>query len=289
MSISNFEGQILKEFGFSVQIGLELEFYLDSAFEGGEPASDESEFLAMIMLGVKQSCGVDLHSIGAEIAKGQYEVSLPPLPPEEALQAGNMLKQIVAKVADKYGKKVIFEAKPFDDLPGCGLHVHISLHDESNGGVNVFMRKSSGQGGYADESEELLCSVGGLCAAMLKDFAIFAPHEDSYKRFVVDVNSPFNNVPVNVSWGGNNRTTAIRIPASTIDENKRHIEHRVAGVDADMELVLEKIIQAIYVGLRDNINPPEKIYGNAYNEQYSFLEPFPKSLSLALNILNKEL
>lgn len=284
------EKSILEDFNATIKIGFEVEFYVDDPFK--PKSADENGFLANILLGLTRM-GITTLSIDREVAEGQYEISLSPEPVVKALENFNHLRNIVGRACGNYSKNPVFEAKPFDNLPGSGLHVHVSLHD-SVSDKNLFMRPSKEK-----ESEIMLNSVGGLLLTMLKDFTIFAPNESSYKRFTSVRNellskkspplSAYNNAPVNVSWGGNNRTTAIRIPASTIDETKRHIEHRVSGIDANESQVVEKILEGIYIGLKDKISPPEKIYGNAYDDQYNFLETFPETLSEALSFCNKYL
>jgi glutamine synthetase len=213
-----------------------------------------------------------------------YEISFNPKSSSEAISDLNKFKDILFKTAETFGFKAIYQPKPYDRKPGCGMHIHLGIFDKS--GQSKLTRISEYQ-----ESQYMLNVVGGLCSTILKNFTIFAPNEDSYKRFDASINvdqqssenqlASHNNAPVNVSWGGNNRTTAIRIPTSTIDENTRHIEHRVAGVDADPEKVIEAILEGVYIGLKEELQPPEKIYGNAFDEQYNFLEPFPKTLAEA--------
>lgn len=281
------EKNLLDEFNIKVRIGFEMEFYVDETFK--PRSADENGFLANILLGLTRM-EITTLSIDREVAEGQYEISLEVENVTKALENYEHLKNIIQRACDKYKRKALFEAKPFDNLPGSGLHVHIGLID-SFSEKNLLMRKGKEK---EEESDIMRYAIGGLCSTMIKDFCVFAPHDNSYRRFTAAKNqlvndeatplSAYNNAPVNVSWGGNNRTTALRIPASTIDETKRHIEHRVAGVDADASQVVEKILEGIYIGLKGKIEPPEKIYGNAYDEQYSFLEPFPESLEKALNI-----
>ncbi len=97
--------------------------------------------------------------------------------------------------------------------------------------------------------------------------AIFAPSPESYARFVAG-----SNAPLTVSWGANNRTTAIRLPDSAHD-NKR-IEHRVAGADADPEHVIAAILKGLYSGLKNRVDPGPQIYGDASLPMYG-LQAFP--------------
>jgi glutamine synthetase len=272
--LKQIEERLSDELGLFAFVAGEIEFYLEP--HPFRDSKKENEILAAILLKLKQE-SLEIEKLEKEVAEGQYEISLTPKPPHIAADEISRLKNSVAEAANALNMQAIFHPKPYDDKPGCGLHIHVGLHDKD--GNSVLIRDEE-----KNESEIMLHAIGGLCANMLKDFEVFAPNEESYKRFSAELNKvhedenpmvAHNNAPVNVSWGGNNRTTAIRIPASSVDETKRHIEHRVAGVDANPEAVIEKILEAIIAGLINKITPPEKIYGNAYDEQYSFLERFP--------------
>ena len=271
----------LKTLNLSIKIAGEIEFYLTNALSD----SQENDFLAKLLLNLTQQ-NITIWNIQKEVAPNQYEVSLQPADPETAIKNTNLLKKIIGETAKEFNSAALFEAKPFEHLPGCGLHIHIGVYDEHGKPVLGRLGKFGDRDG---ESEIMLHAIGGLCATMLKNFTSFAPAESSYKRFTASRNpaagdnplQAYNNAPVNVSWGGNNRTTAIRIPVSTIDEDSRHIEHRVAGADADVASVINAIVEGVYIGIKDKISPPEKIYGNAFDKQYSFLKPFPKTLDEA--------
>jgi glutamine synthetase len=275
-----FEQKILDEFGYTLQVAGEIEFYISPGFND---KSMDNQLLADILFHLSQN-HIAVKSIGFEVAPNQFEISFAPKQPEKAVEDLKKFKFVANKLCEIYEQKALFDAKPFDELPGSGLHIHISLHDKD--GKSLYRRISEGV-----ESQLLLNSVGGLCETMLKNFTAYAPSEASYKRYTFTRNqiaeddnpiSAHNNAPVNVSWGGNNRTVAIRIPTSTLNEDSRHIEFRVAGADADPSLVVEKIIEGIYFGIKNKITPQEKTYGNAYDAQYSYLVAFPKSLDEAI-------
>lgn len=277
-----YEKEIFDEFGLLPLIAGEVEFYLEPAPK--RLSEEENNFLKNVVEQFSRS-SVKLYRLDKETTVGQYEFSLLPQPPEIAANEINWAKEFITQVAQQENFHTIFDAKPYHDRAGSGMHIHISLLNKK--GENVLRRVSENT-----ESEPMLNVIGGLCSTMIKNFINFAPHENSYQRFTSARNNfdpslpmtAYNNAPINVSWGGNNRTTAIRIPTSTINEDNRHIEHRVSGADAKPEEVIEKILEGIYLGLKDNIQPPEKIFGNAYDKQYSHLTPFPKSLSEALEM-----
>jgi glutamine synthetase len=86
---------------------------------------------------------------------------------------------------------------------------------------------------------------------------LFAPHLNSYDRLVPD-----KHAPTAISWGYENRTSAIRIPAG--NPSARRIEHRVAGGDVNPYLMLAAILGAALTGLEDGVEPAPPVTGNAY-------------------------
>jgi glutamine synthetase len=59
---------------------------------------------------------------------------------------------------------------------------------------------------------------------------------------------------------------AIRVPESSMQN--RRLEHRVPGSDVNLVLVLERMIAAVEFGMKEALEPPEKIYGLAFESQY---------------------
>jgi glutamine synthetase len=88
---------------------------------------------------------------------------------------------------------------------------------------------------------------------------MFAPHANSYRRFVLNA-----FVPLNEAWGFNNRTVAMRIPHS--DPQNLRIEHRIAGADANPYLVAAAVLAGILQGLDDQGDPGAPVTGNAYEQ-----------------------
>jgi glutamine synthetase len=233
--------------GYNPITACEIEFYLH-----GAQSANLLDFWAEIQENCV-GCAVPIFKIEKERGREQFEVALCPETPEKSINSANLIKEIISKIAPKYGMIADFSAKPFADDFGSGLHIHIHL--ENSSGENLF---------YKDDlqmSDALMYSIGGLLAKMLDDMPIFAPHVGSSARFVAG-----NNVPLTVSWGANNRTTALRLPDS--EKNKKRIEHRVAGADADVGDVVFSILAAIDFGIKNKIKPPAQIYGDASLEMY---------------------
>lgn len=186
----------------------------------------------------------------SETGLGQFEVNL--MHCDDALRAADdawLFKMLVKGLARRHGFAASFMAKPYPEYSGSGLHTHFSLI--GNDGRNVF--DSGGPKGSA----LLKNAVAGCLNAMHDSTLIFAPHQNSYERLV-----PGKHAPTAISWGYENRTSALRIPAGST--SSRRIEHRVAGGDANPYLMLAAILGAALDGIEKAMEPPAPIVGNAY-------------------------
>lgn len=183
----------------------------------------------------------------SEYSPGQFEVNLHHVnDPVLACDHAVLLKRAVKAAARSNDLSATFMAKPFADISGSGLHVHVSLLDDD--GNNVFAGTSR-DGAFSDN---LRHAIGGLGEMMAECTAIFAPNANSYRRF-----APNAYVPATPSWGENHRSVALRIPLSS-DSNKR-VEHRVAGADSNPYLVVASILAGIHHGITQKCEPGQMI------------------------------
>lgn len=195
--------------------------------------------------------GLPIDTMVSEAAPGQFEVNLKHrADPMAAADDGVMLRRLVCEVARKHGLKASFMAKPFIDVAGNGLHVHVSLLDGL--GHNVFADPVTGD-------RLLKHCIGGLIDTMNAATLLFVPTWNGYRRM-----QPRSYAPTTASWGYNNRSVGVRIPASPAEA--RRLEHRIAGADANPYLVLAAIFAGMLEGLEREINPPPVIVRNAYDE-----------------------
>ena len=261
-----------KDLGLTPVVAFELEFYLldparDAAGLPQPPISPETgrRESSLQVYGIHEIDGFaaflrDVEAAGAaqkvpaniataEFAPGQYEINLHHV--DDALAAADhaaLLRHIIRSVARRHGVEASFMSKPFLEQTGNGMHVHISLLDKR--GRNVFAAESP------LGSETLHHAVGGLMATMAEAMAIFAPNVNAFRRF-----GPNLFVPVNRSWGANNRSVAFRIPSGPPDS--RRIEHRFAGAEANSYLVLAAILAGIHHGISNRLDPGPASEGNA--------------------------
>jgi glutamine synthetase len=241
---------------------LELEFYLctnksDPAdamrttgiapgqVYGLDPLDDQDAFLSTLA----EFCaaqGLPAKSAVSEYAPDQFEVNLGHVDsPLGAADHAFQLKRAAKAAARRQGQLATFMAKPWARQSASGLHVHVSLDDRD--GANRF----------AGDERMLAQAIAGLQATMAEAMLLFAPNANSYRRL-----RPLSYAPTAPTWGHNNRTVAIRVPAGT--PSARRVEHRVAGADANPYLVLAAVLAGIHHGLSRELEPGAPITGNAY-------------------------
>jgi glutamine synthetase len=201
----------------------------------------------------------------AEYGPGQYEVNLRHAPDalrvcDEALR----FKRAVKSVARAQGCEATFLAKPYRDMAGSGLHVHVSLLDAS--GKNIFAAANP------LDSRPLRHVIAGTLATLADGMALCAPGPNSYRRFRAEA-----YVPLHPTWSINNRGSAIRVPAS--DPDNLRIEHRLAGADANPYLVLAWVLAGMLHGLERALEPPAVLTGNAYEQDG---DPLPVTWAQAI-------
>jgi glutamine synthetase len=234
-------GAVLARFarlGLTPVVAIEYEFYLVDAQRGADgqpqpprgPLTGRREFRTQInamtdlneysslLTAIDDACqaqAVPATSALAEYGPGQYEVNLRHAPDtlrvcDEALR----FKRIVKSVARAHGCDATFLPKPYRDMAGSGLHIHVSLLDGQ--GRNIFAAPAP------LDSAPLRHVIAGTLATLGDGMALCAPGPNSYRRFRAEA-----YVPLHPTWSINNRGSAIRVPAS--DSANLRIEHRLSG------------------------------------------------------------
>ena len=194
--------------------------------------------------------GVPLEGAISEFAPSQVELTLKHKP--DALRACDdalLYKRMAKGVALRHGCEATFMAKPWADKAGNGFHVHVSFND------------ADGNNLCADEDPEgstmLRQAIAGMKALLGEGMAILAPNANSYRRFKAN-----SYAPVAATWGVNNRTVSLRIPAGPAPT--RHVEHRVAGADGNPYLVMAVLLASAHHGLTQKLDPGPAVVGDGY-------------------------
>jgi len=235
----------------------------------------ELDYYGEILREIEDAChaqNIPAYTASAEYAPGQFEINLKHCNSAvEAADHAALLRRAVTCIAHKHGFRASFMAKPFLELAGNGLHVHVSVLDGR--GANIFADGDDGVLG----NDVLRHAVGGMQTALAQSMAIYAPNVNSYRRF-----QPNIYVPVGPSWGANNRSLAFRVP--TGDSDSRRIEHRIAGADANPYLTLAAILAGLHHGIKNKIDPGAPGEGNTGAERDPSM---PRTLDQALEMFGK--
>lgn len=198
--------------------------------------------------------GITAETLISEYAPGQFELTLHYR--DDAMRAADdlvRLKRIVRFQARRFGVVACFMAKPIADYAGSGMHLHVSLWDGA--GRNLFAESPG-----APWTDTIRHAMGGMLATMGESMLVFAPHANSWRRFAAQ-----SYAPVAATWGVNNRSVALRIPAGP--PASRRIEHRPSGVDANPWLVGATVLAAVRHGLAGRIDPGPETTGNGYDTE----------------------
>jgi glutamine synthetase len=188
-----------------------------------------------------------------ESAPSQYEINMQHVPsPVLAAKQILMMKRLIKGVAHKHGLVASFMPKPFEDEAGNGMHVHCSVLDEQ--GNNIF------DDGTEHGTPLLHHAIAGCLQHMADSMMVFSPGFNGYRRF-----QPGTHAPTYPSWGYENRTVAVRVPAGS--HAARRLEHRVAGADCNPYLQFAVVLAAMFDGIEQRASPGKPTKGDGYSQK----------------------
>ena len=233
--------QFYEDYNLIPIIGVEIEFYL----------SHNMDITKFEMLSRKHLTRFKISKIKKEKGNNQFEIDLPPS--ENLIKYIKNIfevKDILKKTAQQLNGYIDFSPKPFLNDYGNSMHFHINFNPEFN-------------------DHYIGLAIQGLCHYMLDTLLVFMPNTIDYLR----INKEFM-APTHISYGGNNRSVAVRIP----DAFPKRLEHRLSSPETDPYIAIFTILKSILLALKspNALQKIEKIYGNAFDPQYN-LVPLPKS------------
>jgi glutamine synthetase len=165
-----------------------------------------------------------------------------------------LLKRTIREAALAHDIYATFMAKPIATEPGSAMHVHQSVLLTETG-RNIF---SDEEGRPTDRFFQF---ISGQQRYLPSVTCMLAPYVNSYRRLVRG-----GSAPVNVAWGYDNRTTGLRIPASS--PGNRRVENRVPSSDANPYLALAASLACGYLGLVEGAAPSEPVQGVARSDEF---------------------
>ena len=195
-----------------------------------------------------------------EDANGQFEINFGYADALTTADRYTFFKMMTSKYAQRYGAIATYMAKPFEDRPGSGGHIHYHLANATTG-QNLFVDEEDPRG--LGLSEIAYNFIGGVFAHAPALCAVMSPTVNCYKRLqvgpiFVDPNSEFVWPPAFVSYGDNNRTQMIRTAGPG------NLEERSMSSACNPYLAWGAYVMAGMDGIRRKLDPGEPYLGNLY-------------------------
>lgn len=211
---------------------------------------------------------IPIEGLHTETGPGVYEAAITHCNVLEAADKAILLKAAVKEIAYKHGIMASFMAKWNEQLPGCSGHIHQSLWD-LNAATNLFYNADN-----KDNISDLMKHyIAGQLHCMPHILPMYAPTTNSYKRLVEGAWAP-----TTVSWGYENRTTALRAIAPS--SSYARVETRVPGADSNPYLAIAASLASGLYGIRNKLLiPSSPVKGNAYADKS--LARLPDNLNIA--------
>ncbi|MEA2196987.1 MAG: glutamine synthetase [Solirubrobacteraceae bacterium] len=259
--------------GYELKLGAELEYFLirrnpDGSIEPADPLDTlelpcydmraltrNLDFVSIVSQAVT-GLGWDNYATDHEDANGQFEQNFAFADALTTCDRAVFFRYMVESLAQERGLIATFMPKPFAHLTGNGCHFHVSLWRD---GVNLFERDPSDDPRGLGLSELAYQFLAGLKAHAKAYIAVTAPTVNSYKRLAVGApTSGATWAPAYVSYGYNNRTQMLRIPAPG------RIEDRTVDGSCNPYLAATAMLSAGLDGIERGLDPGDPNSANLY-------------------------
>ena len=258
--------------GYQIEIGSEFEFYLFLADETGNNTyipldnagymdiapEDGGEDVRKNICLTLEEMGLYPEASHHEEGPGQNEIDFLHSNPLRSADDAATFKWVVKTTAKANGLVADFSPKPLKVESGNGMHINISISDK-NSKTNLTKP-----------------FMAGILRRLAEISLFLNPSPKSYERL-----GSFK-APRYVSWSIQNRSQAIRIPA-TRNQTKR-IELRSPDCLANPYLAYLLVIEAGLEGIQDNLEPQPSIDVNLFEageEILSKMQPLPHNIQEA--------
>lgn len=262
-----------EDMGFSMQLGMEAEFFVFA--EDNEkptpvsplphldkPAYDTTRILHNLewlaeLVNAMNTLGWDVYSFDHEDGIGQFEIDFAYADVGTMADRYVLLRMMASAIAGRHGAYACFMPKPFGERTGSGAHFNMSLADARTG-ENLFDSADDPRGcGLSELGYQFLAGVLKHLPAIM---ATVAPTVNSYKRLVKQGSmSGFTWAPIFACYGNNNRTNAMRIP-----KGGGRVELRAADSACNPYLGAAMCLAAGLEGIAESLDPGEPNTDNMY-------------------------
>jgi len=199
---------------------------------------------------------VPLEGIHTETGPGVYEAALMHDHVLAAADKAVLFKTAAKEIAYKHGIVASFMAKWNETLPGCSGHVHQSLWDKDQT-KNLFY-SADGEHNMSELHRQYLA---GQLYCLPYILPMYAPTINSYKRLVEGAWAP-----TTVTWGVDNRTTALRVLHPS--EGYTRLETRIPGADTNPYLAMAAALASGLYGIKNKLELKiPATQGNGYKDK----------------------
>jgi len=262
------------ECGIELMVGTEIEFYLLKLDEKGEATKepfdkagyldiapeDKGENIRRDICFTLEQMGITPEASHHEEGPGQNEIDFHYADALTASDNVATFKWIVSTKAAANGLYADFSPKPIKDKSGNGMHINLSC----------------------GKNEELLPYVLGGIYNRIEEITYFLnPTENSYERL------GSSKAPKYLSWGKENRSALIRVPAS---KKGHRLEIRSPDPKCNTYIALTLLIEAAIEGIKNKATAPSPTEENLFDEKTASslgLKTLPRSLEEAKEIAKK--
>ncbi|MFL5866032.1 MAG: glutamine synthetase family protein [Thermoleophilaceae bacterium] len=187
--------------------------------------------------------GMRVENSKGECNFGQHEINFHYADALTAADDHAIYKNGAKEIAAQEGYSITFIAK-LDEREGNSCHIHLSLGNEDGGNV------------FGGDEKLFHHFVAGQLACLRELTLFFAPHVNSYKRFVEG-----SFAPTAVAWGHDNRTCSMRVVGHG---EALRVENRLSAADVNPYLAIAAMIAAGLHGIDNELELEPPFEGNAY-------------------------
>jgi glutamine synthetase len=282
------------ERGFTFYVHPEMEFFVFEGAGGATPIDSGGYFdftpaevtqeLRRDTISALERVGIPVEFSHHEVAPSQHEIDLRHADGLTMADSVMTYRLVVKEMAAKRGMYATFMPKPSTDLPGSGMHTHMSLFE---GDQNAFHDSSDDY----HMSKVAKAFTAGLLVHAREITAVTNQWVNSYKRLTTGRGYPITEAPVFVCWGRHNRSALIRIPMyKPRKEQSTRIELRSPDPACNPYLAFSVILAAGLKGIDEGYEMPSEAEDNIYEMTTSErrargIEQLPADLHEAIEIM----
>ena len=266
-----------KKEGYTFVVDPECEFFLFHTDDNGTPTTITHEKAGYLDVGpldlgenarremvlTLEDMGFEIESSHHEKASAQHEIDFTQAEALDTADALMSFKFAIRSTAKRFGLYATFMPKPRTDLPGSGMHLHISMYKN---GENLF----------DDDDGEASAMAGFFMGGVMEHAralcAITNPVVNSYKRILTGYHAPKE-----VYWAKKGEKALLKYHNNGADTK---VELRFPDPSANPYLAIAVCIAAGMDGIHKQISPGE---ANCQSGRY-----LPGNLKDALDCMKQD-